>query len=133
KLLGKEDFDPEALRQEIFDHCNGDRSYAKNLSELCEQRLGSKLYVNIMMLGVAFQLGLIPVTAHSIAWAIKDSIRRDHRKNLKAFNIGRKLALEPRALPKKPEPETWEQLVVNKARIMRKSKVFMGAAWSARF
>ena len=25
----------------------------------------------------------------------EDSIRRDHRKNLKAFNIGRKLALEP--------------------------------------
>jgi len=41
--------------------------YAKNLSELCEQRLGSKLYVNIMMLGVAYQLGLIPVSAHSIA------------------------------------------------------------------
>ena len=73
--------------------------FAKNLSELCEQRLGSKLYANIMMLGVAFQLGLIPVSPHSIAWAIKDSIRRDHRKNLKAFNIGRKLALEPRALP----------------------------------
>ena len=67
-----------------------------------------------MMLGVAYQLGLIPVSAHSIAWAIKDTIRRDHRKNLKAFNIGRKLALEPRALPNKPEPETWEQLVTNK-------------------
>jgi indolepyruvate ferredoxin oxidoreductase len=67
----------------------------QDLSSLCEQRLGSKLYANIMMLGVAFQLGLIPVSAWSIAWAIKDSIRRDHRKNLKAFNIGRKLALEP--------------------------------------
>ena len=76
-----------------------------------------------MMLGVAFQLGLIPVSAHSIAWAIKDSIRRDHRKNLKAFNIGRKLALEPRALPNKPEPETWEQLVTNKSRILRKTQL----------
>ena len=74
-----------------------------------------------MMLGVAYQLGLIPVSAHSIAWAIKDSIRRDHRKNLKAFNIGRKLALEPRALPNKPAPETWGQLVTNKSRIIRRS------------
>jgi indolepyruvate ferredoxin oxidoreductase len=123
-LLGKSDFDPEQLRQDIFDTCRVEHSYAKNLSELCEQRLGSKQYMNIMMLGVAFQLGLIPVSAHSIAWAIKDSIRRDHRKNLKAFNIGRKLALEPRALPKKPQAETWEQLVTNKVRIIRKSVAF---------
>src|SRR5687767_8766949 len=75
-----------------------------------------------MMLGVAFQLGLIPVSAHSIAWAIKDSIKRDHRKNLKAFNIGRKLALEPRALPNKPTPETWEQLVTNKVRVLRRTR-----------
>jgi indolepyruvate ferredoxin oxidoreductase len=131
-LLGKSDFDPEALKDEIFAHSRVDCSFAKNLSALCEQRLGSKQFVNIMMLGVAFQLGLIPVSAWSIAWAIKDSIRRDHRKNLKAFNIGRKLALEPRALPNKPQPETWEQLVTNKTRILRKTHL-RGAMWSERF
>jgi indolepyruvate ferredoxin oxidoreductase len=121
-LLGKHDFDPDALREEIFEHCLGDHSFARNLSELSEQRLGSKLYANILMLGVAFQLGLIPVSPRAIAWAIKDSIRRDHRKNLKAFNIGRKLALEPRALPRKPVPETCEQLLTNKLRILRKTR-----------
>jgi len=119
-LLGREDFDPEALREEIYAHCKAEWSYAKNLSDICEARLGSKQFVNIMMLGVAYQLGLIPVSAHSIAWAIKDSIRRDQRRNIKAFNIGRKLALEPRALPRKPEPETAEQLIVNKSRIIRR-------------
>ena len=131
-LLGRQDFDPDALREEIYSHCREDHSYAKNLAEICEQRLGSKQFANIMMLGVAFQLGLIPVSAHSIAWAIKDSIKRDHRKNLKAFNIGRKLALEPRALPRKPEPDTWEHLVTNKLRILRKTRLF-GRAWSMRF
>ena len=114
-LLGRDDFDPEELREEIYNHCRPTLSYAKNLSEICEERLGSKQFVNIMMLGVAYQLGLIPVSAHSIAWAIKDTIRREQRRNLKAFNIGRKLALEPRALPIKPEPETWEQLVTTRA------------------
>src|SRR5262249_55914987 len=61
-LLGKSDFDPAALREEIFDNCRGDLSFSRNLSDLCEQRLGSKQFVNIMMLGVAFQLGLIPVS-----------------------------------------------------------------------
>jgi indolepyruvate ferredoxin oxidoreductase len=131
-LLGRQDFDPEALRDEIFDHCRETLSYAKNLSELCEQRLGSKQFVNIMILGVAYQLGLIPVSLRSIAWAIKDSIPRDHRKNLKAFNIGRKLALEPRALPNKPEPVTWQQLVTNKGRILRKTRL-RGHVWAERF
>jgi indolepyruvate ferredoxin oxidoreductase len=123
-LLGKQDFDPEALREEIYGSCRVEHSFAKDMSSLCEQRLGSKLYANIMMLGAAFQLGLIPVSAHSIAWAIKDSIRRQHRKNLKAFNIGRRLALEPRALPQKPQPETWDQLVTNKSRIFRRTRLF---------
>jgi indolepyruvate ferredoxin oxidoreductase len=131
-LLGKQDFDPELLRAEIFEHCRPEHSFAQNLSEVCEQRLGSKLYVNIMMLGVAYQCGLVPVSARSIAWAIKDSIRREHRKNLKAFNIGRKIALEPRALPRKPAPETWEQLLTNKSRILRRTRMF-GPALAMKF
>ncbi len=131
-LLGKQDFDADTLRQQIFDACDPARSFAKNLSEICEQRLGSKQFVNIMMLGVAYQLGLIPVSHHAIAWAIKDAVRRDHRRNLKAFNIGRKLALEPRSLPSKPEPTTWEQLVTNKARILRKT-LWNGMSAATRF
>lgn len=131
-LLGRQDFDPEQLKQEVLAHCNESLSYSKNLSELCEQRLGSKQFANIMMLGVAYQLGLIPVSAHAIAWAIKDTIRRDQRKNIKAFNIGRKLALEPRALPNKPHAETWEQLVTSKGRILRKTRL-RGRTWAMRY
>jgi len=131
-LLGRSDFDPEQLRDQIYSHCDASRSVATNLAEICEQRLGSKQFANILMLGVAYQLGLIPVSARSIAWAIKDTIRRDHRKNVKAFNIGRKLALEPHALPAKPQPQTWDQLVTNKLRILRKTR-FRGAAISDRF
>jgi indolepyruvate ferredoxin oxidoreductase len=131
-LLGRDDFDPEALRDEIIEHCNPNWSYSANWSEICERRLGSKQFVNILMLGVAYQLGLIPVSTRSIAWAIKDTIHREHRKNIKAFNIGRKLALEPHALPKKPRPETWEQLVTSKIRVFRKTR-FFGAIVSRRF
>jgi indolepyruvate ferredoxin oxidoreductase len=131
-LLGTGDFDPDGLREEIYEHCRADMSFAKDLSDISERRLGSKQFVNIMMLGVAFQLGLIPVSAWSIAWAIKDSIRRDHRKNLKAFNIGRKLALEPRVLPRKPEPETWPHLLTQKVKILRKTRLF-GRACAEQF
>lgn len=120
-LLGKKEFDPEALRQEIYDHCNTDHCFSRNLSEICESRLGSKQFVNIMMLGVAFQLGLIPVSLSSMARAIRETLRRDTRRNLKAFNIGRKLALEPRVLPARPEPRTWQQVVSSKVRVLKRT------------
>ncbi len=120
-LLGKADFDTEKLKNKIAEHCVADNFFARNLSELCEQRLGSKQFVNIMMLGVAWQMGLIPVSFSSIAWAIKDTVKRGHRQNIKAFNIGRKLSLEPRTLPARPEPRTWQQLVTQKTKILRKT------------
>ncbi|MBC7783419.1 MAG: 2-oxoacid:acceptor oxidoreductase family protein [Burkholderiales bacterium] len=120
-LLGLKDFDPEKMKQKIAEQCVEEYFFARNLSELCEQRLGSKQFVNIMMLGVAWQLGLIPVSFSSIAWAIKDTVKRGHRQNIKAFNIGRKLALEPRTLPTRPEARTWEQLVTQKSKILRKT------------
>ena len=74
-----------------------------------------------MMLGVAFQLGLIGVgVEHRLGDQGLDQRRPPQEPQ--AFNIGRKLALEPRALPRKPEPETWEQLVKNKERILRKTR-----------
>ena len=119
-LVGREDFDVDAIRDRVFAVCEPEHSFARNLSELCEQRLGSKQFVNIMMLGVSYQLGLIPVSLHSIAWAIRDTVKRGHRQNMKAFNIGRKLAMEPRVLPNRPEPRTWQQLLTQKAKIVRK-------------
>jgi indolepyruvate ferredoxin oxidoreductase len=120
-LLGRKEFDPELLRQEIYDHCNTDYCFSRNLSEICESRLGSKQFVNIMMLGVAFQMGLIPVSLSSMARAIRETLRRDARRNMKAFNIGRKLALEPRVLPARPEPRTWQQLVSAKVRVLKRT------------
>jgi indolepyruvate ferredoxin oxidoreductase len=122
-LLGKQDFDPAKLRDRIAESTVPGQLYAKNLSALCEQRLGSKLFVNIMMLGVAYQLGFVPIPVAAIAKAIKETIRRDVRRNLKAFNIGRKLALEPQALPEKPSAITWEQLLTQKTRILRKTRM----------
>ncbi len=120
-LIGKTDFDTRKLQSQIAEHCVPENVFARNLSELCEQRLGSKQFVNIMMLGVAWQMGLIPVSFGSIAWAIKDTVKRGHRQNIKAFNIGRKIALEPRTLPARPEPRTWQQLLTQKSKILRKT------------
>ncbi len=121
-LLGVADFDPAVLTGRILEKCDAARSYANDLGSICEQHLGSKQYVNIMMLGVAYQLGLVPAPATAMAKAIRDIVRRDVRKNLKAFNIGRRLALAPNALTGRAEPQTWQDLLVEKQRILRAAR-----------
>jgi indolepyruvate ferredoxin oxidoreductase len=116
-LMGKEaNFDPSALEALIRRHTRSDDFLARNISRICEKYLGSKLYANIMMLGFAFQKGLVPVSLHSMAWAIKDTIRTDIRKNLYAFNMGRKLVLQSDLFQGPPQKVSWPDLLEEKLR-----------------
>ena len=115
-LMGREDYDPDQLVEFIRQHTRQDYFLARNIARLCEKYLGSKLYANVMMLGYAFQQGLIPVSMHAMAWAIKDSIRVDFRKNLYAFNMGRKLVENPELFQGPPQKLTWTETLDEKCR-----------------
>jgi indolepyruvate ferredoxin oxidoreductase len=121
-LLGEEkNFEPDELESLIRRNTRADDFLARNISRICEKYLGSKLYANIMMLGFAFQKGLIPVSMHSMAWAIKDTIRTDIRKNLFAFNMGRKLVMQPDLFQGPPQRTTWQDALEERCRwIMRR-------------
>ena len=94
-IAGVNDFDVDEMVETVRAHTKADDFMARDISRICEKYLGSKMYANVMMLGFAFQKGLIPVSMHSMAWAIKDTIRTDFKKNLYAFNMGRKLVVDP--------------------------------------
>ena len=115
-LMGREDFDPVALEDLIHRHTREDDFLARNIGRICQKYLGSKLYANIMMLGFAFQKGLIPVSMHSMAWAIKDTIRTDIRKNLYAFNMGRKLVVRKDLFQGPPVRMDWRDVLDEKCR-----------------
>jgi indolepyruvate ferredoxin oxidoreductase len=115
-LLGLDDFDPDGLEDFIRRHTRGKDFLARNISHICEKYLGTKLYANIMMLGFAFQKGLIPVSMHSMAWAIKDTIHTDLRKNLYAFNMGRKLVLREDLFQGAPQRADWQDVLEEKCR-----------------
>ncbi|MCD4700083.1 MAG: FAD-dependent oxidoreductase [Phycisphaerae bacterium] len=115
-LSGRETFDPNELEQIIRNNTSIDDFLARNISRICQKYLGSKIYANIMMLGFAFQKGLIPVSMHSMAWAIKDTIRADFRKNLYAFNMGRKLVIQPDLFLGAPKRATWQKVLEGKCR-----------------
>jgi indolepyruvate ferredoxin oxidoreductase len=115
-LMGQEDFDTDKLEKVIRQYTRGSDYMARNISRICEKYLGSKLYANIMMLGFAFQKGHIPVSMHSMAWAIKDTIRTDFRKNLYAFNMGRKLVEKPDLFLGASPRSDWRAVLEEKCR-----------------
>ncbi len=115
-ILGREDFDVRELEKVIRANTRRDDYLARNISRLCEEYLGGKIYANIMMIGFAFQRGLIPVSMHSMAWAIKDTIRADFRKNLMAFNMGRKLVVQPDLFQGPPRRTGWADTLADKCR-----------------
>ncbi len=128
-LLGREDFSPEELAQRIEKQCRPGQFFSFNVGDLCERLLDSKLYANIMMLGVAYQLGFIPVSYKSLTWAIRHAVGREFERNYRAFNIGRKIVLRPDlfgvAAPR--EVETVEVAIERKAKILQVS-----SAWGRR-
>jgi indolepyruvate ferredoxin oxidoreductase len=73
------------------------------------QAIGDAIHLNIWLLGLAFQRGLIPVAAAAIEQAIRLNGAQVER-NLAAFALGRRAALEGREA-EPPRPETLEELV----------------------
>lgn len=94
-LMGKDDFKIENLEATLKKHTNAAHYTGFNVGDLCERVLDTKLYANIMMLGIAFQKGYLPLTHQAIEKAIHQVARKETQRNIRAFNIGRKIAVRP--------------------------------------
>jgi len=77
-----------------------------------------------MMLGVAFPTRLDPRFAAFDGLGNQGLHPPRSSQEPQGVQYRSQARLEPRVLPKKPEPETWGQLVTNKIRILRKSSAF---------
>jgi indolepyruvate ferredoxin oxidoreductase len=76
------------------------------------QSLGDAIYLNIWLLGGAYQRGLIPISGEAIEQAIRLNGAQVER-NLAAFALGRRAALEgQQAVPARPE--TLDEMVARR-------------------
>jgi indolepyruvate ferredoxin oxidoreductase len=90
-----------------------------DLSMVSEHYFGSKMFVNLMLLGVAYQRGTLPLSSESLEWAIARSVRKeDLRYNMDAFRAGRKLAIEPNAFDIPRTIYTYDTLLHEKTRYL---------------
>ncbi|PXA88483.1 indolepyruvate ferredoxin oxidoreductase family protein [Caulobacter sp. D4A] len=76
-----------------FDACPAQR--------LAESRFGDAIYANMIMVGFAWQRGVIPLSSRALYRAIKlNGVDAD--ANLQAFELGRQIAFDPAAAGDKP-------------------------------
>ena len=75
----------------IEDTLGSDSLSTVNANQLANQFLGNTIYANVMMLGFAWQAGLVPVSNRAIRRAIELN-NVDVEKNLDAFDLGRMAA-----------------------------------------
>ncbi len=98
------------------------KSYdAMPAQNLAVENLGDAIYANMIMLGFAWQKGVIPVSSRALYRAIRLN-GVDAETNLQAFELGRKAAHDPAARGKReddvPTPETMplDELIAHRAR-----------------
>ena len=121
-LLGKEDFKSGNLEQMIRRVSRPDRYMGADLSEIAEQYLGNKVFANIVMLGMAYQKGLLPLDLENVKFAIEKSVPSDAvKENINAFNLGRLFVADPKRFTT-DVVETYEGLLAEKEEILRTTR-----------
>ena len=122
-LIGKDTFEIADLEESIQTYTRADEYFGLNLFEISERLLGNKLYANVMLLGVAFQRGLLPLDLKSIQSALKRVARpADLEPNQRAFDIGRHLALDPDAFLVGPKWQGYKELLREKCELLAKKR-----------
>jgi len=95
-LIGQEDFNPSELEQYFQPYTKRGSYFGRDFSAVSEERLGNKIYTNLLVVGAAYQKGLLPLKLSSILWAIEQSVpSEEYNKNLEAFRLGRELVVYP--------------------------------------
>ena len=123
-LIGKDDFDPDTLEKTLQTHTKSDAYFGIDLFTISEQLFGNKLYANMMLLGAAFQRRLIPLELEPLQLALKQMVpHADLETNMKAFNVGRRLALNSQPLVDEvPRESSYAEMLSDKRQILAKKR-----------
>ena len=114
-LIGQDDFQLADLEKWLQSYTDADAYFGINLFEISERLLGNKLYANMMLLGVAFQGGHLPLELEAIQLALKLAVRpADLETNRRAFDMGRRLATDPEAFALAPQWQAYKTLLREK-------------------
>jgi indolepyruvate ferredoxin oxidoreductase len=115
------------IRQTVGD----DNVSAFDANRAAEDLLGDSVFANVMMLGFAWQKGLVPVSEPALKQAIVlNGVAV--KANTQAFDLGRVMAARPGALLSRatPEPPTVDTLIDRRAEFLT---AYQDAAYAGRY
>ncbi|HEY6858887.1 MAG TPA: indolepyruvate ferredoxin oxidoreductase family protein [Pseudolabrys sp.] len=98
----------ERLKRAIIGHAGRERSHFVDAGRLATALLGNSIGANMFMLGYAYQLGALPLSAEAIERAIEMN-GEAVSMNISAFCYGRRAAVDPKAIEALIEPRPEEQ------------------------
>jgi indolepyruvate ferredoxin oxidoreductase len=96
----------ERLKRAITGHAGREQSHFVDAGRLATALLGNSIGANMFMLGYAYQLGALPLSAEAVEKAIEMN-GEAVAMNVAAFRYGRRAAVDPGKLESlvKPQPE----------------------------
>jgi len=98
----------ERLKRAITGHAGRERTHFVDASRLATALLGNSIGANMFMLGYAYQLGALPLSAEAIERAIEMN-GEAVPMNIAAFRYGRRAVVNPKALELLVEPRPQDQ------------------------
>jgi indolepyruvate ferredoxin oxidoreductase len=98
----------ERLKRAITGHASRERTHFVDASRLATALLGNSIGANMFMLGYAYQLGALPLSAEAIERAIEMN-GEAVPMNIAAFRYGRRAVVNPKALELLVEPRPQDQ------------------------
>jgi indolepyruvate ferredoxin oxidoreductase len=131
-LLGKDNFDVREVESTLQRYTRAGDYFGLNVAGISEHFFGTKMYANVVMLGIAFQRGQLPISLENLEWGLKETMGSAAADNLKAFHLGRKLVLEPELAHKHELHETYEQFIAERMDVLKRNHRW-GKRWAREF
>jgi indolepyruvate ferredoxin oxidoreductase len=131
-LLGKDDFNVAELENTLRRYTKSDEYFGLNVAGISEYFFGTKLYANVVMLGIAFQKGLLPLSLENIEWGLRETMGSSAGDNIKALHLGRKLVFEPELVHEHELHETYEEFIAERKEVLQRNHR-SGEHWAREF
>jgi indolepyruvate ferredoxin oxidoreductase len=104
-IQGTSDFEPEELCVEIAGFLKPDGLIYEDVEQVAERFCGHSRYLNVLMLGMAWQRGWVPLDYSNLIAALESTVPAGELEtNRLAFSLGRQLVVD-RSLLIRPDPE----------------------------
>ncbi len=122
-LLGTDDFCVETLEAALRKNTDAGGYFSADVSQLSERVFGTKLYANVIMLGIAFQRGELPISLDSLEYGIQETMGSAATENWLAFKLGRKIAHDALSAPRPAtsDANSYHEVVAEKSERLKRS------------